>query len=332
MKKAINILTIDGGGIRGLISSEIMIYIENKLSELYGKDIKLAEHFDYIAGTSTGGILTCLYVFPGDDGKPKYSAKDASNLYYEHGRDIFKKRFKWFYSLGGLFSYRYNEKFIEKLFKKYFSDKRIKESVVPFMLTSVDTNSRDLYLFKSYKAEKHPKHNKTYLKAARATSAASTYFKPVKMYIDHGKDIQEMSLIDGGFGINNPAISAYVEVKKLYPNAEKINILSLGTGPDESSHPYKKAKKWGIINGASKLFSLILTSMSDATDYQVSKIYENKNIGTYLRIQPNAYDASTKMDDASKKNLGLLREAGQKSVIDFKDQIDEFLEKTINKH
>lgn len=330
-KEVINVLSIDGGGIRGLLPAEVLIYVENKLKELYeNEDFKLADHFDYMAGTSTGGILTSLYVIPDGKGRPKYSAEDAANLYFNHGSKIFKKSFRYYLTFSGIFSYRYSSEYIENVFEKYFEDVRIADAVIPFMVTSVDTNARDLYLFKSYKAKKYPEHNRFFKEAVRATSAASTYFKPLQMIMEDGT---EKSLVDGGFSINNPSISAYIEVLKLFPNAKKINILSISTGPDERSYPYKKARKWGVLNGANKLFNLVLTSMSDATQYQISKLYADEKInGEFLRIDPKTYDAKSKMDLASKKNLGLLKEAGQRSADEYKDQIDEFLKKTINKH
>jgi len=328
-KETINILSIDGGGIRGLLPAEILIYVENKLKKLYNKDIKLADHFDYIAGTSTGGMLSCIYTYPNEKGKPKYSAQDASDLYFNHGSKIFKKGFRFYLTLDGLLSYRYSAKPIEKLFEKYFGNTKISESVKPLMLTSVDTNGRDIYLFKSYKAEKYPKHNRMFREASRATGAASTYYKPFRMEID-GK---ELALVDGGFGVNNPTMSAYIEALKIFPDAKKINILTLGTGPKEESYSYDKSSKWGVINGAAKLFDLILTSMSDSTQYQINKLYEDGKIkGELLRVQPNTYGAKDRMDNASKKNLILLRKAGQKSVEDYKERIDIFLEKTVNKH
>lgn len=327
-KDTINVLSIDGGGIRGLMSAEIICYIEKKLKELYNKDVKIADHFDYIAGTSTGGILTCIYSYPGEDGRPKFSAQEASDFYMNHGSKIFKKGFRYYLTLGGIFAPRYSSKYIIKLFKNYFKDKKINHSCTNFMVTSIATDNRDLFLFKSYKGENNFWQDRTYIEAAVATSAAPTYFKPLDLNVGYGI---KRCLIDGGLGMNNPALSAYIEATKLYPKAKKINVLSIGTGPSEKSHMYKEAKKWGIINGASKLFDITLTSMSDTVCYQLEKLYSNENIeGEFLRLQPYKYYASGKMDDASKKNLQDLKDAGIKSAKDFKAEIDEFLIKSIN--
>jgi patatin-like phospholipase/acyl hydrolase len=326
MKDVINVLSIDGGGIRGVLPGEILVYVEKKLSLLYKKDIKLSDHFDYIAGTSTGGILAALYCFPDENGNPKYSAEEASNLYMDHGTNIFKKEFRWFFTFNGFIGPRYRPNNLEKLLENYFKDVRIKESTSNLMLTSIDTTQRDIYFFKSYKGKELENHNLMFRDAVRSTSAAPTYFRPKHLIID-GVD---RSLIDGGMGVNNPTVSAYIEVNKLFPKAKKVNVLSIGTGPLEKSFSYKTAKKWGIINGAPKIFDINLSSMADAVDYQMNKLYENKNmIGSYLRVQPNIFDAKGGMDDASKSNLKLLKEAGEKSLELYKDDIDAFLKKSL---
>ena len=62
------ILSIDGGGIRGIIPGQILITLEQKLQELSEReDARLADFFDLIAGTSTGGILACVYLCPNDE-------------------------------------------------------------------------------------------------------------------------------------------------------------------------------------------------------------------------------------------------------------------------
>ena len=322
----VNILSIDGGGIRGVLPAQILIYVEEKLSKLYKKDVKLSDHFDYVTGTSTGGILGALYCFPDENGDPKYSAKEASSLYMDYGGYIFKKEFRWFYTLNGLFGPRYRPNNIEGLFETFFKDVRIKSATSDFMVTSIDTAQRDIYFFKSYKAKRNESHNLMFREAVRATSAAPTYFRPKHLIID-GVD---RSLIDGGMGVNNPTVSAYVEAKKIYPNAKKVNILSIGTGPLEMPFLYKVAKKWGVLD-ASKIFDINLNSMSDAVDYQMNTLYEKGDlIGEYLRINPKLIEGtSTKMDSASKKNLKMLKESGQKSLEENRDKIDNFLNKSV---
>src|SRR4051794_8458418 len=92
MKK---ILSIDGGGIRGIIPGQVLVALEKKLQEKTGKESRLADYFDFFAGTSTGGILTCICLCPSenDPTKARFSAQEAVNLYIENGDDIFNVPF-----------------------------------------------------------------------------------------------------------------------------------------------------------------------------------------------------------------------------------------------
>lgn len=92
--KKVKILSIDGGGIRGILPGTILNYIETELQRRTNNpNTRLADHFDLIAGTSTGGILTCTYLIVDENGQTKYSAADALNIYLERGGDIFNLPF-----------------------------------------------------------------------------------------------------------------------------------------------------------------------------------------------------------------------------------------------
>ncbi|KAF5955723.1 hypothetical protein HYC85_008579 [Camellia sinensis] len=85
----ITILSIDGGGIRGIIPATILTYLESQLQELDGEDARLADFFDVIAGTSTGGLITAMLTAPNENNRPLFAAKDIKNFYLEHSPKIF---------------------------------------------------------------------------------------------------------------------------------------------------------------------------------------------------------------------------------------------------
>ncbi|WMV27478.1 hypothetical protein MTR67_020863 [Solanum verrucosum] len=87
--KFITILSIDGGGIRGLIPTIILEYLESQLQELDGEDARLADYFDIITGTSTGGLVTAMLTAPNKENRPLFAAKDIKPFYLEHGPKIF---------------------------------------------------------------------------------------------------------------------------------------------------------------------------------------------------------------------------------------------------
>ena len=81
MRDTIRILSIDGGGIRGIVPAIVLSAIENWTGQ------PVSKLFDLVAGTSTGGILALGLLKPGSDGRPAYSADDMAALYEREGRN-----------------------------------------------------------------------------------------------------------------------------------------------------------------------------------------------------------------------------------------------------
>ena len=172
--KKIRILSIDGGGIRGIIPGQILVRIE----ELLGK--RIAEHFDMIAGTSTGGILTCAFLFPNNQNrtKPKFTAQEVVDLYFKWGGEIFDIPF--FHKIrtaGGLFDEKFPSDGLEEALISYFEDKRLSELLKPTLITAYDIKNRKAVFFTQHDAKKDPSKDFLVRDLARATSAAPTYFE-----------------------------------------------------------------------------------------------------------------------------------------------------------
>jgi patatin-like phospholipase/acyl hydrolase len=85
----VTILSIDGGGIRGIIPATILEFLESQLQELDGESARLAYYFDVITGTSTGGLVTAMLTAPNDKQCPLFAAKDIKPFYLEHCPKIF---------------------------------------------------------------------------------------------------------------------------------------------------------------------------------------------------------------------------------------------------
>lgn len=88
----VTVLAIDGGGIRGLIPGTILAFLEARLQELDGPDARLADYFDCIAGTSTGGLITAMLTAPGEDKRPLFAARDINRFYLDNGPHIFPQK------------------------------------------------------------------------------------------------------------------------------------------------------------------------------------------------------------------------------------------------
>lgn len=317
--KKINILSIDGGGIRGLLPAVIIREIENRLSEKTGKKEYISNYFDFIAGTSTGGILTACYLTP-EKNLPKYDASEAVKLYKIHGNEIFKKsKIREITSLFSIFDEKYSAKNLEKLLLRFFENKTIKEFIKPGIITSYDIENRKVMIHNKLDAEKDEGHNFKIRDIARATSAAPTYFEPA--LIKNLKN-DEFALIDGGVFASNPTMCAYSEARGIdfkkvlnkidkpsFPTAKDMYIVSIGTGTVEKKYSYKKMKRAGLAAWVKPVIDIMMTSNASTVDYHLKQIYdtlEPKLKKNYIRLEPKIIKANAKMDDVTSKNLNNL--------------------------
>lgn len=307
-RKVIKILSIDGGGIKGIIPATILVELER----LTGK--RIADMFDMIAGTSTGGILGSVLC-----SNKKYSAKDALNIYIKRGEDIFSRNLceRIFSFTMSLSQNKYSHSGIESVLKEYFGKETIDESKTNLLITSFDINHMEPFLFKSWKQECVGLPLKF---VCRATSAAPTYFEPFHAYIQ-GK---ERTLIDGGVYLNNPAMSAYAEAYKLYGEDIDVVIVSLGTGQMSQSIPYASAKNWGKIEWIVPLIDCMFGGVSDAVDYQMNMMLGDN----YYRLQTSKLNDSTQeLDNVNPENLKNLKMIADKLVKSNKAVLDEIVKK-----
>lgn len=316
------ILSIDGGGIRGIIPGMVIAALEDKLKVLSGNpQTHISEYFDFFSGTSTGGILVSLLLFPSEQNpsKPKFSAKEALNIYLEHGESIFSTS-KWrrLLSKFGFVSEIYNEGIIEKILKDYFEDTKLSQLIKPCLITAYNIELRKNHLFRQQKAISHGDSRDFYLRdVCRATSAAPTFFSVAEIFsIANTRHV----LVDGGLFAHNPAILALIEVLKNFNtfNINDIHILSLGTGITKKAYNYEDfKKKWAISIGPA-LVDIMTSSSSESNDYFIRQLFKSVNHEeNYIRIEPsNLSSISPGMDAASKPNIQKIVTLADKVISD----------------
>jgi len=312
------ILSIDGGGIRGIIPAMILEEIEKKTGE------PAAKLFDLIAGTSTGGLLALGLTVDDGKGQPKYSASDLVKLYTNKGKEIFH-RDTWhkIKSLGNLRDEKYLNGGLNKLLKEYFGNSRLKDSLTEVIITSYETERRIPWIFKSIHAKNPKMENYDFdmVDVALATSAAPTYFEPHKVQY---KDNNYLSLIDGGIYANNPAMCAYVDAKSVFNRKdEEIKMLSLGTGQLTRRLYHKDIKDLGLVGWAQPVLSCVFDGVSDTVDYQLSKILSDNN---YFRLQAELKDENDDMDNAKKENIRVLQLTAEDIIHKNKKRIEKIVE------
>jgi patatin-like phospholipase/acyl hydrolase len=276
MSKLIKILSIDGGGIRGIIPARVLSFIEDKT------DKRICQMFDLICGTSTGGILALglSKPDPNDPTQPHYRAQDLIKIYEEKGQTIFSRDiWQKIHSIWNLTDEKYDALGIEDVLWDYFQDVLLSQALTELVIPSYEIENRNYFFFKTKKARDNLTHDFLMRQVARSTSAAPTYFSPCRMVAEHdpddlsdpNKSKSYWALIDGGVFANNPAMCGYAEALSLWPGQDYL-VVSLGTGQLTRPIPYDTARDWGLAGWAQNILSVIFDGVQDTVDYQLSQI------------------------------------------------------------
>ena len=296
------ILSIDGGGIRGVIPAAVLVEIEERTQQ------PVAELFDLIAGTSTGGLLALGLTKPSSSGSPEFSARQMLELYEQEGSAIFERDL-WhrFMAMENVLEEKYPAKGIERVLAKYFGDAMLSDSLTEILVTSYDIERRTPFFFRRSRAREREGWDWQMSQAARATSAAPTYFEPVKL--QDADSSEYYALVDGGVFANNPAMCAYAEARTLWPDEEDYLVVSLGTGELTRRIPYDVARGWGLAKWAQPILGVVFDGVSDTVDFQLGQLCRDaqNRVSQYLRLQVRLDEGSDDMDNATKGNIHVLR-------------------------
>ncbi|MBD1827229.1 patatin-like phospholipase family protein [Microcoleus vaginatus GB1-A2] len=340
MAKYTRILSIDGGGIRGIIPAQLVVSIESMLQQKSGNpEARIADYFDLIAGTSAGGILTCIYLYPDakNPTRPRWSAEDAVKFSIESGRDVFKSSlWQKLSSIDGWIDEKYPGERLEQFFLENFGDCQLSQLLKPCLIASYDIERRKAHFFDQIDAKEDPAEDYFIRDIARATSAAPTFFEATKIRsLTH----ESYALIDGGVFANNPALCAYAEVRNKFripddrpdkgPTAKDMVILSLGTGEAQQEYLYEEAKNWGKVEWVQPLINIMMTGVAETVNYQLIQIYDAvERPNQYLRITPDLSheEEPLPIDDASEEKISTLVRIGKAQAEKYKEELDKFID------
>lgn len=321
------VLSIDGGGMKGIVSAIVLKHLEEKLKIYSGNEnARIADYFDLIAGTSTGAILAALYLYPTEQGESKYTAQEILDLYLIHGKEIFKRNF-----LFPLFGAKYKNKPLKKLLDDYFGSTTIGELRKPCLLASYDTTKRSVVFFNTVSSRKDARRNYPITDAVLASTAAPTYFPPSCLKF---KKQCYNCLIDGGVVANNPALCALIEALKL-PKCDgicDIMLLSVGNVNNPKSYYYEEVKQWGLIQWARPILDILMDGSEQTVDYQLKRLYKSINHPQdYYRMQWVVETEIPGMDDVSNDAIEQFIGFGEKLAMREKYRIDEIARRLTKK-
>ena len=300
--RPVRVLSIDGGGIRGLIPARLLVELERMTGRGVG------EMFDIIAGTSTGGIIALGLAKPGPHGRPEFSAARVMEIYSEYGPTIFP-------SIGGMGvrrwltrpvlqsviqragavarprrygNARYVSTGLESLLHEYLGGSRLSDAVCDVIVPAYDWKAGRPIVFRSREAHTGEAPNPLMRDVARATSAAPTYFPPLRMLLG---DREEVVLIDGGLAANNPVSLAYHEfLHREEASGRDLDVLvvSLGTGTPPAEIPtYQELWSRSWLSLGMGMLNVAFDGTSEIQDEVLHKVVAKKEPHShYVRFQP----------------------------------------------
>jgi|TARA_B110000967_G_scaffold209394_1_gene265419 patatin-like phospholipase/acyl hydrolase len=325
------ILSIDGGGIKGIVPAVVLLHLEKLLQNLSSNpNSGIHDYFDLFSGASTGAIIIAGLLSPDTNNRPKYSSKEILDLYLENGQIIFKSSlFQEIKSVSGIVNVKYDSEGLESVFEKYFGKSELKDLLKPSLIPVYDLSRGKNYFFRQQKALISPRHNFYVKDLLRGATSALTYFPPAQ--ISTVNDQKHHCFIDGGVFANNPALSAYAEFR--YHNsdfhAKDTMMLSLGTGRKTTNLDCEVTANWGAAEWLYQGSYLTSNAVSSASDYQLNAVYDNNP--NYLRLDSSFDDnQSSSMDNTDKGYLDYLISLGETIVRDKQSEINAFAEELIS--
>ncbi|KAJ7548463.1 hypothetical protein O6H91_07G013400 [Diphasiastrum complanatum] len=299
------ILSIDGGGMRGIIPARILAHLEQSLQRKSNNPkARIADYFDVAAGTNSGGITATLLLTPDENGLPLFQPQQICDLFAKKGNPIFKSSL-----LSRLIKSQQPTKQIERFLKQILirdtQELTLRDTLKPLLIPCYDLSSSGAFLFSRAGAMEAEEWNFPLWQICRATTASPLWFRPAQVRSVDGKTV--CTAVDGGLVMNNPTASAITHVlhnKKEFPTvggAKDLLVLSLGTGQFDQSLQYEKVRRWRPDQWAKPMMNVVADGISDMVDHTVSLAFSDCH-QNYLRLQPSG-GAALGMDDPSPSNV-----------------------------
>ena len=318
------ILSIDGGGIRGIIPAEVLLSLEKIIQNKTGDcSAIIGDYFDFVAGTSTGGIMT-LAVLAG---------KSASQIV-----DIWSQNGGYIFSDSHYFGAKYSpDNLVTVLKRELGAETKMSSFQKPHVVTSFDIESYAPHLFTPASYD-----NNDFLawQCGRATSAAPTYFPTFQVNSSSGNSY---NLVDGGVMANNPAQLALTQAMKHFQDYNPANFIMLSLGTGENPVTIEGSKDWGDLDwleeSKGNIIGLMETAPMMINVDTAQDMFANDHEKQFLRIQYNTVqgviggcrDISFKMDDASASNIQNLQTCGQALAEKHNSSLQHFSQMLIQK-
>lgn len=307
-QKPFRILSLDGGGIRGVITARILQEVESKIQEHCGQS--LAEYFDMIAGTSTGSLLAAAVSLG-------YSPAELIAIYTGKGLKIFPyrsltspARWKLLFK-HGLSAPKFSNQGLVDVISNMPHFKREDGSYVRLKdvgKTEGQAQPRPILLILAYDAlcrnttfftNHHPANLKKWYdelplwKICVASASAPTFFPACELTHEEHGDIDGKAVsehwsfphVDGGVTANNPSLCAVAQTLKLGHRLEDIQLLSIGTGQNKKPLQHREIEGWGLIQWGLRIADVFMEGQAELQSEVCQQLMGGLEANRYLRLQ-----------------------------------------------
>jgi uncharacterized protein len=310
---AVRVLSLDGGGIRGIISATVVVELVKRTG------LPIEKLFDHIAGTSTGSILACGWAAPDPDHptKARWSAQEGFDNYVNSANSAMAvEGLRGHAHAANLFSPKFYNHGLNEALRSGIGDCFLSETVIDITVPAYEIGTRSAFLFSTRDAKADLAHDFRLWEVARASCAAPTLYEPhlIKNRID-----EQFVMVDGGFIANNPAMAVFADIERRGESRDMV-IVSIGTGAANRDFDWPEIRDWGVAQWARPMLRLLLDSSSQAIDFELRHVL-GKN--RYRRFQTSIPPESESLDDVSVQNIDRLVELGTELIASSDAQLDE---------
>ncbi|KAG2332428.1 hypothetical protein Bca4012_017985 [Brassica carinata] len=315
------VLSIDGGGMRGIIPGKALAYLEQALKLKSGDpNTRIADYFDVASGSGIGGIFTAMLFASKDGDRPIFKADDTWRFLVKNGKSFYKSQPGKI--LNRVMKTGSGSK-LEKSMKESFSELTLKDTLKPVLIPCYDLTSSAPFLFSRADALETDGYDFKLWEVCKATWAEPGVFEPVEMRSVDGKT--RCVAVDGGLAMSNPTAAAITHVlhnKQEFPfvrGVEDLLVLSLGTGQlVDVKYECDKVMKWKAKQWARPAVRISADGAADNVDQAVSMAFGQCRRSNYVRIQADGSSFGpckpTIDTDASPSNVNMLVGAAEEML------------------
>lgn len=307
MDGTVRILSIDGGGTFGLAPAMVLIELERRTQ------CSVAQLFDFVAGTSVGGLLGLALLAPDARSEARHSASQIASLFERDADQFFENSLRhWLSTLGGFLGEKYEPTGLQEVLDEIFGEACLSEAIRPTLIPAYDLLQDGPYAFRSHHARADAAADYPISAVVRATTAVPGFFPPAEV---ESRAMHPSRLcIDGAVAAFNPALWAYTEARRLYPEADDVLLVSLGTARRRHDLDRASPGLWNPLTWSRPMFELTCDAASAVTHEQLGSLLGAKGgdeAERYARLEAQVdLPGAGSPDDTSAEHLERVRAAG----------------------